>query len=83
VQDRLGARRGAGAHDCGPIGGIAKGRREQCWGLGPTKHWPRTLADQFPGRWLLALGRWIMAVKIDTPPHVAIAAGVAEKPSFS
>jgi hypothetical protein len=33
------------------------------------------------------LGRWIMAVKIDTlvtvPPHVAIAAGLAEKPSFS
>jgi hypothetical protein len=27
---------------------------------GPAKHSPRTLADQFPGRWLLALGRWIM-----------------------
>jgi hypothetical protein len=25
--------------------------------LGLAKHWPRTLADQFPGRWLLALGR--------------------------
>ncbi|MGA8655193.1 MAG: hypothetical protein WB586_03520, partial [Chthoniobacterales bacterium] len=44
---------------------------------------PGTLADQFPGRSLLALGRWIMAVKIDTletvPAHVAIAAGLGGK----
>jgi hypothetical protein len=55
--------------------------------MGPAKHWPRTLAAQFPGRWLLAFECWIMAVKIDTletvPPHVAIAVGVAEKLSFS
>ena len=41
------------------------------------------LADQFPGRWLLALGRSIMAVKIDmlekVPPHVTIAAGLGGK----
>jgi len=44
--------------------------------LGRAKHWPRTLADQFPGRWLLDLVRWIMAVKIDiqetVPPHAAM-----------
>jgi hypothetical protein len=55
-------------------------------GLGPAKHWPRILADQFPGRWLLAFGCWIMAVKIDTletvPPHVAIAAWVGRKATF-
>ena len=49
--------------------------------LGPAKHWPRTLADQFPGRWLLAFGCW--AVKIDTletvPPHVDIAAGLGRE----
>jgi hypothetical protein len=46
--------------------------------LGLSKHWSRTLADQFPGRWLLAL-----AVKIDmqetVPSHVAIAAGCGGK----
>ena len=34
--------------------------------LGSAKHWWRILADQFSGRWLLALGGWIMVVKIDT-----------------
>jgi hypothetical protein len=52
--------------------------------LGSAKHW-RTLADQFPGRWLLALGHWIMAVKIDTletvPPHVAISESRVTKSS--
>jgi hypothetical protein len=38
--------------------------RVETYGSGPAKHWPRTLADQFPGRWLLAFGRWIMAVTI-------------------
>ena len=43
--------------------------------LGPAKHWPRTLGDQFPGRWLLAFGRWIMAVKIDTLETVPATCG--------
>ena len=51
---------------------------------GPAEHW-RTLADQFPGRWLLALGHWIIAVKIDTleavPPHVAISESRVTKSS--
>jgi len=50
--------------------------------------WGRPNAGRAPspinsGRRLLALGRWIMAVKIDAletvPPHVAIAAGLGGK----
>jgi hypothetical protein len=52
-------------------------------GLGRPNTGRAPLADQFPGRWLLAFGCWIMALKIDTLemvlPHVAIAAGVGRK----